>query len=67
MEMRLRGGLPEPVGDGAIADGLRAARHAVHSLRGPSDERGGVTFTHNLDLARRCDRIIEVVDGRIQG
>ncbi len=22
--------------------------------------------THNLDLARRCDRIIEVVDGRIQ-
>jgi len=22
--------------------------------------------TRNLDLARRCDRIIEVVDGRIQ-
>jgi lipoprotein-releasing system ATP-binding protein len=22
--------------------------------------------THNLDLARRCDRIIEVVDGRIR-
>jgi len=22
--------------------------------------------THNFDLARRCDRIIEVVDGRIQ-
>jgi lipoprotein-releasing system ATP-binding protein len=21
--------------------------------------------THNLDLARRCDRIIDVVDGRI--
>ncbi len=21
--------------------------------------------THNIDLARRCDRIIEVVDGRI--
>ena len=21
--------------------------------------------THNLDLAQRCDRIIEVVDGRI--
>jgi lipoprotein-releasing system ATP-binding protein len=29
----------------------------------------GATFllvTHNLDLARRCDRIIEVVDGRIR-
>jgi lipoprotein-releasing system ATP-binding protein len=28
----------------------------------------GTTFlivTHNMDLARRCDRIIEVVDGRI--
>jgi lipoprotein-releasing system ATP-binding protein len=21
--------------------------------------------THNMDLARRCDRIVEVVDGRI--
>jgi lipoprotein-releasing system ATP-binding protein len=29
----------------------------------------GTTFlivTHNLDLARRCGRIIEVVDGRIR-
>ena len=23
--------------------------------------------THNLDLARRCDRIIEVEDGQIRG
>jgi lipoprotein-releasing system ATP-binding protein len=30
---------------------------------------GGSSFlivTHNIDLARRCDRIIEVVDGRIR-
>jgi lipoprotein-releasing system ATP-binding protein len=29
----------------------------------------GTTFlivTHNMDLARHCDRIVEVVDGRIQ-
>jgi len=29
----------------------------------------GTTFllvTHNMDLARRCDRIVEVVDGRIR-
>ena len=28
----------------------------------------GTTFlivTHNMDLARRCDRIVEVVDGRM--
>jgi lipoprotein-releasing system ATP-binding protein len=27
---------------------------------------GLLLVTHHLDLARRCDRIIEVVDGRIQ-
>jgi lipoprotein-releasing system ATP-binding protein len=32
------------------------------------NRREGTAFlivTHNLDLARRCDRIIELVDGRI--
>jgi lipoprotein-releasing system ATP-binding protein len=32
------------------------------------NESDGTTFllvTHNMDLARRCDRIVEVVDGRI--
>jgi lipoprotein-releasing system ATP-binding protein len=30
----------------------------------------GTTFlivTHNMDLAKRCDRIVEVVDGRMVG
>jgi lipoprotein-releasing system ATP-binding protein len=33
------------------------------------NRNSGTSFllvTHNLDLACRCDRIIEVVDGRIQ-
>ena len=32
------------------------------------NRESGTSFllvTHNLDLARRCDHIIEVVDGRI--
>ena len=36
----------------------------------PTGKReSGMSFllvTHNMDLARRCDRIIEVVDGRIR-
>jgi lipoprotein-releasing system ATP-binding protein len=32
------------------------------------NETDGTTFlivTHNMDLARRCHRIVEVVDGRV--
>ncbi|CCD98826.1 ABC transporter ATP-binding protein [Bradyrhizobium sp. STM 3809] len=42
---------------------------AVFELMREVNRRAGTSFllvTHNLDLARRCDRIIEVVDGRIQ-
>ena len=42
---------------------------AVFELMRQVNRDSGTSFllvTHNLDLARRCDRIIEVVDGRIQ-
>ncbi len=42
----------------------------VFELMREVNRESGTRFllvTHNLDLARRCDRIIEVVDGRIQG
>ncbi|CAL79595.1 lipoprotein-releasing system (ABC transporter), ATP-binding protein lolD [Bradyrhizobium sp. ORS 278] len=42
---------------------------AVFELMRDVNRTVGTSFllvTHNLDLARRCDRIIEVVDGRIQ-
>ncbi|WP_315704844.1 MULTISPECIES: ABC transporter ATP-binding protein [unclassified Bradyrhizobium] len=42
---------------------------AVFELMRQVNRESGTSFllvTHNLDLARRCDRIIEVVDGRIQ-
>jgi lipoprotein-releasing system ATP-binding protein len=42
---------------------------AVFDLMRQVNRDIGTSFllvTHNLDLARRCDRIIEVVDGRIQ-
>jgi lipoprotein-releasing system ATP-binding protein len=42
---------------------------SVFELMRDVNRRDGTTFlivTHNLDLARRCDRIIELVDGRIQ-
>ena len=42
---------------------------AVFELMRQVNRDSGTSFllvTHNLELARRCDRIIEVVDGRIQ-
>ncbi|MGB8400090.1 ABC transporter ATP-binding protein [Bradyrhizobium sp.] len=43
--------------------------HGVFELMRQANRESGTSFllvTHNLDLARRCDRIIEVVDGRVQ-
>ena len=45
-----------------------ASANSVFELMRQVNRDGGTTFlmvTHNLDLARRCDRIISVVDGRI--
>ena len=45
------------------------AANGVFELMRDVNRRSGASFllvTHNMDLARRCDRIIEVVDGRIQ-
>jgi lipoprotein-releasing system ATP-binding protein len=42
---------------------------SVFELMRQVNRDSGTSFllvTHNLDLARRCDRIIEVVDGRVQ-
>ena len=42
---------------------------SVFELMRDVNRKSGASFllvTHNLDLARRCDRIIEVVDGRIK-
>jgi lipoprotein-releasing system ATP-binding protein len=44
------------------------AADAVFEMMRHVNETEGTTFllvTHNMDLARRCDRIVEVVDGRI--
>ncbi len=41
---------------------------AVFALMREVNRESGTSFllvTHNMDLAKRCDRIIEVVDGRI--
>ena len=43
--------------------------NGVFELMRDVNRRSGASFllvTHNMDLARRCDRIIEVVDGRIR-
>ena len=42
--------------------------NSVFEMMEHVNETNGTTFlvvTHNMDLARRCQRIIEVVDGRI--
>ena len=42
---------------------------AVFELMRQVNRTSGTSFllvTHNMDLARRCDRIVEVVDGRIK-
>jgi lipoprotein-releasing system ATP-binding protein len=44
------------------------AADAAFAMMRHVNETEGTTFllvTHNMDLARRCDRIVEVVDGRI--
>ena len=41
---------------------------SVFELMRDVNQTSGTTFlmvTHNMDLARRCDRIVEVVDGRV--
>ena len=41
--------------------------HSVFEMMRAMNRTNGTTFlivTHNTDLAGRCDRIIEVVDGR---
>ena len=41
---------------------------AIFELMRRVNRESGTSFllvTHNLDLARRCDRIIQVIDGRI--
>ena len=42
--------------------------NAVFGMMQQVNQTNGTTFllvTHNMDLARRCHRIVEVVDGRI--
>jgi lipoprotein-releasing system ATP-binding protein len=44
------------------------AANAVFEMMRQVNKTNGTTFllvTHNMDLARRCDHIVEVVDGRI--
>ena len=54
----------EPIGnlDTKSANGVFEVMRQVNKNSGTSF----LLVTHNLDLARRCDRIIEVVDGRIR-
>jgi lipoprotein-releasing system ATP-binding protein len=44
--------------------------NSVFELMRDVNRESGASFllvTHNMDLARRCDRIIEVIDGHIKG
>lgn len=46
-----------------------SSAEAVFKLMRQVNRDSGTSFllvTHNMDLARRCDRIIEVIDGRIR-
>lgn len=46
-----------------------SSAEAVFKLMRQVNRESGTSFllvTHNMDLARRCDRIIEVIDGRIR-
>jgi lipoprotein-releasing system ATP-binding protein len=54
----------EPTGnlDTKSADGVFGLMREVNRTSGASF----LIVTHNMDLARRCDRIIEVVDGRVR-
>jgi len=54
----------EPSGnlDTKSADGVFELMREVNRSSGTSF----LLVTHNLDLARRCDRIIEIIDGQIR-
>ena len=54
----------EPTGnlDTKAANGVFELMRDVNRSRGASF----LLVTHNMDLARRCDRIVELVDGRIR-
>lgn len=54
----------EPTGnlDTQSAEGVFALMREINQRRGTTI----IMVTHNLALARRCDRIIEVVDGRVR-
>jgi lipoprotein-releasing system ATP-binding protein len=54
----------EPTGnlDTKSADGVFELMRQVNAASGAAF----LLVTHNRDLARRCDRIVELVDGRIQ-
>jgi lipoprotein-releasing system ATP-binding protein len=54
---------PEPTGN---LD--KKSANDVFALMRDVNKESGTSFllvTHGMDLARRCDRIIELVDGRI--